>query len=143
MRPIILVLIFNLCIIGPVMADEDAFAPARSGKFLCGMPTISKTCAFTSFYEFGANNHLTETNEILISTEPKISAIVEISYQLENGKYCETATGEEFAKARIRYMARDLEDNIANPIRAKLSERIRKYQNKKLYTPSGVGLYAS
>lgn len=80
-------------------AVADPLAPARAGKLLCQTPDkTAKTCHMLTQYSFGADGHITNRYEVMLTRSPWLSVKLSTPVVVKDGAVCGPLEGTETAE---------------------------------------------
>jgi len=103
----------------------DPLAPARAGKLLCQTPNAAaKTCRMLTEYSFGADGHITNRYEVMLSNSPWLNVRLSAPVVVKDGAVCGPLNGTEKAEVFAEGKPADAETT------AKIREGLR-----QLYGP--------
>jgi hypothetical protein len=81
-------------------ADDDPFAPAKTGKLECFAPNSeNKTCLDMTRYTWEANGQILEEDEYAISANPLITAKSRDHVEIAHGEACQVVSEQKILGA--------------------------------------------
>lgn len=120
-------------------AIADPLAPARAGKRLCQTPdAANKTCLMLTDYSFGADGHITNRYEVMLTKSPWLSVKLEAPVMVKDGAVCGPLNGTE--KAEVFTDGKPADAETTAKIRDGLQQLYSPFQGKDActtYTANG------
>ena len=86
-----------------IQADVDILARSKSGKVLCSNPdAATKSCSSMTSFDISADGSVSETTEVLLTTDQPLTLTMSIAAQVTAGSNCGTMTLEDLRRGQVR-----------------------------------------